>query len=88
MKAETFTHMLSTMLYEKRFGPYFVEPVVAGFDKEGKPYVSAMDVIGAPVLTKDFVVAGSSSENIYGMAESLWKPDLDPEDTMAPNSGL
>jgi 20S proteasome subunit beta 3 len=80
MKPETFTHMLSTLLYEKRFGPYFVEPVVAGLDKDGKPYISAMDVIGAPVLTKDFVVAWSSSENIYGMAESLWRPDLGPED--------
>lgn len=29
-----------------------------------------MDVIGAPVLTTDFVVAGSSSQNLYGMAES------------------
>jgi 20S proteasome subunit beta 3 len=39
-----------------------------------------MDLIGAAVLTKDFVVAGSSSENLYGMAESLYRPDLGPED--------
>ena len=25
-------------------------------------------------------MAGSSSENLYGMAESLWRPDLAPED--------
>ena len=53
-----------------RFGPYFVEPVVAGLSESGVPYISAMDVIGAPVLTTDFVVAGSSSQNLYGMAES------------------
>jgi 20S proteasome subunit beta 3 len=80
MKPATFSHMLSSLLYEKRFGPYFVEPVVAGLDASGAPYISAMDLIGAPVLTKDFVVAGSSSENLYGMAESLWRPDLAPED--------
>jgi 20S proteasome subunit beta 3 len=80
MKPATFSHMLSTMLYEKRFGPYFAEPVVAGLDKAGNPYISAMDLIGAPVLTSDFVVAGSSSENLYGMAESLWRPNLGPED--------
>ena len=39
-----------------------------------------MDLIGAGVLTTDFVVAGSSSENLYGMAESLFRPDLSPED--------
>jgi len=39
--------MLSAMLYEKRFGPYFVEPVVAGLDADGTPYITAMDVIGA-----------------------------------------
>jgi 20S proteasome subunit beta 3 len=80
MKPETFAHMLSMMLYEKRFGPYFAEPVVAGLDKAGNPYISAMDLIGAPVLTQDFVVSGSSSENLYGMAESLWRPNLGPED--------
>lgn len=53
-----------------RFGPYFVEPVIAGLSESGVPYISAMDVIGAPVLTNDFVVAGSSSQNLYGMAES------------------
>jgi 20S proteasome subunit beta 3 len=39
-----------------------------------------MDLIGAQVFTDDFVVAGSSSENIYGMAESLYRPNMEPED--------
>jgi 20S proteasome subunit beta 3 len=39
-----------------------------------------MDLLGAPVLTNDFAVAGSSSENLYGMAESLYRPDMEPED--------
>ena len=30
MKPATFAHMVSKTLYEKRFGPYFVEPVIAG----------------------------------------------------------
>lgn len=80
MKPATFTQMLSSMLYEKRFGPYFAEPVVAGLEADGKPYIAAMDLIGAPVFAKDFVVAGSCSENLYGMAESLYRPDLGPED--------
>lgn len=27
---QTFAWMVSNLLYEKRFGPYFVEPVIAG----------------------------------------------------------
>lgn len=32
------------------------------------------------MFTKDFVVAGTCSENLYGMAESLYRPDMDPEE--------
>ena len=80
MKPAVFAHMLGALLYEKRFGPYFCEPVVAGLGADGAPYICAMDLIGAPVLTSDFVVAGSSAENLYGMAEALYRPDMEPED--------
>lgn len=30
---EVFASMVGNMLYEKRFGPYFVEPIVAGYSK-------------------------------------------------------
>ncbi len=73
-----------------RFGPYFVEPVICGLEgKDNKPYIAAMDLIGtdffsisfvgAPLLAKDFVLSGaSSSEAMYGVCETLWKPDLVP----------
>ena len=35
---------------------------------------------GCEVYTKDFVVSGTCSENLYGMAESLYRPDMDPEE--------
>ena len=38
------------------FGPYFVEPVIAGLDVDDQPFVCATDLIGAPVYTSDFVV--------------------------------
>jgi hypothetical protein len=60
-----------------RFGPYFVEPVICGLSgPDNKPFIAAMDLIGAPLLAKDSVVAGTCSEALYGMTESLWKPDL------------
>ena len=39
-------NLLSHMLYEKRFGPWFSEPVVAGLQNDGKPYICAFDMIG------------------------------------------
>jgi len=37
MKPSTFANLVSSMLYEKRFGPYFAEPVIAGLTRTGTP---------------------------------------------------
>ena len=80
MSPKVFSNALSSLLYEKRFGPYFIEPVVAGIDENNEPFLSGMDLIGAPVYTKDFVVSGTATANMYGMCESLFKPDMGPEE--------
>ena len=82
MRASGIAHLPSLPLFRaaRSFGPYFVEPVVAGLDASGAPFVCAMDLIGAPVFTDDFVVAGTSSENLYGMCEGLFRPDLGPDE--------
>ena len=47
MRPKTFANMVSNMLYERRFGPFFVEPIVAGLDPETfAPYICNMDLIG------------------------------------------
>ena len=46
ISAPAFSHLVSGMLYEKRFSPYFVEPVIAGLTKDNKPYLCATDLIG------------------------------------------
>ena len=78
IKVETFSALLTHILYEKRFGPYFCEPIVAGLKDDGSPFISGMDLLGAPVFAKDFVVAGTCASNLNGMCESLFKPDLEP----------
>lgn len=46
MRPKTFMAMLSNLLYEKRFGPYFIEPVIAGLDPyDNTPYVCDMDLV-------------------------------------------
>lgn len=64
-----------------RFGPYFVEPIVAGLDpKTFEPFICSMDLIGCPNMPEDFIVAGTCTEQLYGMCEALWEPNLEPDD--------
>uniref|UniRef100_A0A6U3X6G3 Proteasome subunit beta n=1 Tax=Ditylum brightwellii TaxID=49249 RepID=A0A6U3X6G3_9STRA len=80
MSPRVFSNLLSTLLYEKRFGPYFIEPVVAGLDEKGKPFLSGMDLIGAPMYSDEFVVSGTCTGNLQGMCETLHKPNMEPDD--------
>ena len=79
MSPQVLAHTLSATLYEKRFGPYFVEPVVVGLDEKGQPYLSTSDLIGATATADDFCVSGTCTENLHGMCESLYRKDMDPE---------
>ena len=79
MKPFAFANLLSHTLYEKRFGPYFVEPIVAGLKDDGSAFLCGMDLIGAPVFCEDYVVSGTCTPNLNGMCESLWRPDMDPD---------
>jgi 20S proteasome subunit beta 3 len=36
--------------------------------------------IGCITTPKDFAVAGTAADKLYGIAEGLWEPDLEPED--------
>ncbi len=77
LRPQTLMHLVSNLLYEKRFGPYYCEPVIAGLDPvTGQPYVCATDLIGCPNEPGNFVVSGTASEQLYGMCESLWQPDM------------
>eukprot|EP01006_Ploeotia_vitrea_P012396 TRINITY_DN32863_c0_g1_i1.p1 TRINITY_DN32863_c0_g1~~TRINITY_DN32863_c0_g1_i1.p1 ORF type:complete len:213 (-),score=98.03 TRINITY_DN32863_c0_g1_i1:53-667(-) len=80
IKPNVFANLVSSMLYQKRFGPYFVEPVIAGLGDKNKPFICAMDLIGAPVYTDNFLVSGTSSEELYGVCEAMYRPNLEPDD--------
>ncbi|KAK1293260.1 Proteasome subunit beta type-3 [Acorus calamus] len=80
MKPETFASLVSAVLYEKRFGPYFCQPVIAGLGEKDEPFICTMDSIGAKELAKDFVVGGTASESLYGACESMYKPNMEPDE--------
>jgi 20S proteasome subunit beta 3 len=59
----------------------FQEPIVCGLDgPNNTPFIAAYDLIGAGVFADDFCVGGTCSESLYGMCESLYKPDLEADD--------
>jgi 20S proteasome subunit beta 3 len=65
--------------------PYFIEPLIAGLEdnretgEKDVPFISGMDLIGAPVSTKDFLVGGTASEQLYGVCEAMYKQNMQPE---------
>ena len=40
--------LLSTLLYSRRGSPFFVEPIVAGLDSRGEPYLCGQVCLLAP----------------------------------------
>nr|WCZ58409.1 proteasome subunit beta type-3 [Paratrimastix eleionoma] len=79
MSPKAVTQLTSTLLYEKRFSPYYCEPIIAGLDADNKPYIAGLDLLGCIASPEDFVCSGTTSENMMGVAESFWKPDLEAE---------
>ena len=39
-----------------------------------------MDLLGSTTTSDDFVVSGSCVDQIYGMCETTWKPDMKPDE--------
>jgi 20S proteasome subunit beta 3 len=63
-----------------RFSPWFCEPVVAGLNDQNEPFISGMDLIGAPVFPKDFCVTGTCTANLHGMCEALYKENMEADE--------
>lgn len=81
INCRTFNNFLSSFLYEKRFGPWFVEPLVAGLEgPDNKPFISGQDLLGAAVFTDDFIVCGTAEESLYGTCETMFRKDMEKED--------
>lgn len=80
VQPEVFSNLLSHTLYERRFGPYFINPIVAGLTKDGQPFLRSTDLIGAQEKSTDFAVIGTADESLAGVCEALWRPDMDESD--------
>lgn len=74
-----FKNLLSSELYRRRFGPYYVSPVVAALKENNEPYICSSDSIGAFSEPKNYVTSGTADDALTGVCESMWRPDLSPE---------
>lgn len=69
MSTGAIAQMLSTMLYYKRFFPYYVSNVVAGLDEEGNGVVYSYDPVGH-CEKSTFHAGGSSGALIQPLLDS------------------
>ena len=54
-----------------------MNPVVAGINRTtGEPFICGFDSIGCIDFAKDFIVSGTSADQLFGTCEALWQPDL------------
>jgi len=80
MSPAAFTKVVSNLLYSKRFGPYFVEPVIVGIEEDGKPFVSSMDLIGATEVSDNFAAVGTTENELFGICENLYNEEMEEQD--------
>lgn len=72
--------LLSYILYSKRFSPYYIDPVIIGFDRDDKPHIYTMDLIGCVDSPSAHASAGTASQNLTGVAEVLYEENMDADE--------
>jgi len=66
--------LLSNILNERKFFPYYVGLLVGGFDSKGY-HVFSIDAAGGAIEDK-YASVGSGSLFVYGVLEDRWRDDL------------
>ncbi|KAI5137599.1 20S proteasome subunit beta 3 [Nematocida ausubeli] len=80
IEPKEFSSLLSYILYSKRFSPFLISPLIAGFDRENNPHVYTMDLIGCVSGHGDFATTGTASKSLSGIADVLFTEDMEAED--------
>jgi len=70
--------ILSNILYQRRFYPYYVQLLIAGVDKGG-PSLYSLDAAGG-TIPDSYVSTGSGSVMVYGVLEDRFRDNLSMEE--------
>lgn len=54
--------------------------MIAGLGEDGKPFLTGMDSLGAMETSPDIMCAGTAPDSLWGMCESMYRPDMNPEE--------
>jgi len=66
--------LLSNILNQRKFYPYYVQLILGGWDSEGG-HIYSLDAAGGAIPDK-YSSGGSGSPYVYGVLEDLYKDDL------------
>lgn len=66
--------LMSNILNQRKFAPYYVQLVLGGFDAQGG-HVFSLDAAGGAIPDK-YTAGGSGSPYVFGVLEDRYKDDL------------
>mgnify|MGYP001595988710 CR=1 FL=1 len=77
MPVKNAASLVANILYARRFYPYFVQLIVAGYDQAGASiYTLAPD---GSIIPEKYYSTGSGSPMVFGVLENEFKEDLNLE---------
>ncbi len=79
MSVQSVASLLSNLLNQNRWYPYFVQLLVGGVDSDGGKIYS-IDPIGGAIKEDRVVATGSGSLTAYGVLEDRYSDDMSTED--------
>jgi proteasome beta subunit len=74
--------LLSNILNNNRYFPFYVQLLVGGMDETG-PHIFSVDAMGGATKEDDVVATGSGSPTAYGILEDRYKPGMNEEDAVS-----
>lgn len=75
MSINAISMLLSNILAEMKFAPYYVQVLIGGVDKSGSKIYS-LDPLGGRIEEKKFTATGSGSPIAYGVLEDRYKEGI------------
>ena len=74
MPVKSAATLMSNIMNQRKFAPYFVQLIIGGFDDTGG-YVYSLDAAGGAIPDK-YTSAGSGSPYVFGVLEDNYKDDM------------
>lgn len=74
MPVESAATLMSNILNQRKFMPYYVQLILGGYDQTGG-HIYSLDAAGGAIPDK-YTAGGSGSPYVFGVLEDLYKDDL------------